>query len=113
MAGGRPKISDETWERVAELYAQGYPDMRIAREVGICSFSVYNWRLKNGKVKSNYTLAGYKHRAEFGNFERCFDYNAHIQQWFQEVGAETTDEKRLALRIAAKEILNTMQGRNL
>lgn len=112
MAGGRPKISDETWARVAELYNQGYSDMAIARQTGICSFSVYNWRHKQ-KVKSNWTMAGYKHRAEFGNFEQAFDYNGHLQEWFKEVGASTPAEKRFCLRVAAKEMLENMQGRNL
>ena len=110
MSGGRPKISDETWAQVAELYEQGYSDQSIARQAGICSFSVYKWRHKQ-EVKSNWTKAGFKSRAEFGNFEQAFDYNGHLQEWFKEVGAETKDEKRLALIIAAKEMIRLREGR--
>jgi transposase-like protein len=109
MSGGRPKISDETWAQVAELYERGYSDQSIARQAGICSFSVYNWRHKQ-KVKSNWTKAGFKHRAEFGNFEQSFDYNAHLQEWFKEVGATSAEEKRYCLQVAAKEMIRLREG---
>jgi hypothetical protein len=84
------------------LYDNGLSDSAIAR-----------WRKLRG-LDSNYVKkVGMPPPYTRHNFENCFNYREHIELWYEEVGAVTRDEKRLALKIAAGEMIRLREGRAL
>jgi hypothetical protein len=93
------------------LYDQGLSDSAIHRKSGISEVAIARWRKLRG-LQSNYVKkVGMPAPYTRHNFESCFNYREHIEAWYEEVGARTTDEKRLALKIAAGEMLRVMKGR--
>lgn len=103
----------EDFARLEALYNEGLSDQAIEKATGMSDSVICRWRKTRG-LESNYVKRiGMPPPYTRENFEGVFNYNAHIQQWFQDVQAVTTDEKRLALKIAAREMLEIIQGRTL
>jgi hypothetical protein len=106
-------ITAEQFALVEELYSQGLSDQAIERESGVSDSVIVRWRRARG-LESNYIKRmGMPAPYTRSNFEGVFNYNQHIQQWFSEVGATSPEEKRLAFRIAAKEMIRLREGRGM
>jgi hypothetical protein len=93
------------------LYDNGLSDSAIHRKSGISEVAIARWRKLRG-LDSNYVKkVGMPPPYTRHNFENCFNYREHIERWYAEVGAVTRDEKRLALKFAAKEMIRLREGR--
>ncbi len=50
--GRKPMITGELEKTACQLYAEGKVDKEVAEALGVCSFTVFSWRKRNG-LKAN------------------------------------------------------------
>lgn len=111
---GRPNIyGPDDFARLEELYHEGLSDQAIEKQTGMSDSVICRWRKSRG-LESNYVKRiGMPPPYTRENFQGVYDYNKHLQEWFASEGADTQEKKVAAIIKRAREILDSMQGRNL